>query len=63
MTRKDYELIAEVIADLYEQMNCSALEDTVSLHLVASELAYSLAKTNPRFNRETFMKACKVETK
>lgn len=63
MTRKDYELIAEVIADLHEQMNCTAYDDSVSLHLVASELAYALAKKNERFDREIFMKACKVETK
>jgi hypothetical protein len=63
MTRKDYELIAEVIADLYEQMNCTSYNDTVSLHLVASELAFALASKNERFNRDTFMKACKVESK
>ena len=60
MTKKDYELIAGVMARLSADFTNGG-EDTVSLSLVARELADSLADTNPRFNREMFIKACGVE--
>lgn len=57
MTRKDFELIAGVISDLMADFNnCGS--DAVSLSIVAEELADALARTNDRFNRETFLKAC-----
>ena len=59
MTRKDFELIAGVISQLSADFTNGG-EDTVSLSLVAGELADALADTNERFNRETFLKACGV---
>lgn len=59
MTRKDYELIAGVLSNLYADFNNGG-EDTVSLSLVAQELAEVLETDNPRFNRETFLRACGI---
>lgn len=59
MTRKDYELIARVMADLNADFNNGG-EDTVSLSIVAGQLADALEDTNPRFNRELFLTACGV---
>jgi hypothetical protein len=60
MTRKDFELIAGVISQLSADFNNGG-EDTVSLSIVAKELASALAGTNERFNRETFLTACGVK--
>lgn len=59
MTRKDYELIAQVIAELNSDFN-NGNDDTVSLSLVATELADALAQDNPRFDRERFLIASGV---
>lgn len=53
MTRKDYQLIADVIrtsysADVYKDLRWR----------LAMEFADALAATNPRFDRERFLKAC-----
>ena len=61
MTRKDYEMIAGVISSLYQDFDCSPSEDTVSLSVVAEELADKLQTTNTRFNRELFLTACGVK--
>lgn len=58
MTRKDFQLVADVIARLSADFNNGG-EDTVSLSLVAEEMADALATTNPNFDRERFLKACK----
>jgi hypothetical protein len=60
MTRKDFQLIADVIARLSADFTNGG-EDVVSLSLVAEELADALATTNDRFNRETFLTACGVK--
>ena len=60
MTRKDFQLIADVMARLSADFTNGG-EDTVSLSLVAEELADALAGTNDRFNREMFLKACGVK--
>jgi hypothetical protein len=60
MTRKDFQLIADVMAGLSADWKTS-WTDTVSLSLVAEELADALATTNERFNRETFLTACGVK--
>lgn len=57
MTRKDFELIAGVFASFGEVCE---LEETIGAD-IARQLAEALAGTNPRFNRETFLKACGVE--
>jgi hypothetical protein len=59
MTKKDYELIAGVMARLSADFTNGG-EDTVSLSLVAQELADVLDTTNPRFDRARFLTACGV---
>lgn len=54
MTKKDYELIALAIARTYD----GSYNET--RHVIAIELAQALRGTNPRFNHERFMLACKV---
>ena len=59
MTKKDYELIAGVIAqnqaDFVEGEDGHAL-----LGILSHQLANELQGDNPRFNRSTFLKACGV---
>jgi hypothetical protein len=59
MIKKDFELIARVIYQLSADFN-NCGEDTVSLSIVAKELASALAGTNERFNRELFLTACGI---
>jgi hypothetical protein len=56
MTRKDYELIAGVFANFGKMVE---LEETIGAD-IARNLADALEGTNPRFNRELFLKACGV---
>jgi hypothetical protein len=56
MTRKDFQLIADVIAQFTKHEG----KTMVSPALIAGELADALATTNDRFNRETFLTACGV---
>jgi hypothetical protein len=66
MTRKDYELIARTLkayadADaLTRQGTATKAEQMMHYRLkgIADSLSYSLQQDNPRFNRETFLKAC-----
>lgn len=60
MTRKDFQLVADVIARLSADFNNGG-EDTVSLSLVAEEMADALATTNPNFDRARFLTACGVK--
>ena len=60
MTRKDYVLIAQTLSDLMKDFN-NCGDDSVSLSLVAEELADTLAKDNPRFDRARFLEACGVK--
>lgn len=53
MTKKDYELIAEVIATSWHG------NGELKFHL-ADNMANALETTNPRFNREMFLTACGV---
>ena len=59
MTRKDYVMIAEVIADLMADFN-NGRSDEVSLSLVAQELANALEADNDRFDSARFLTACGV---
>lgn len=54
MTRKDFQLIAGVIANLDE---CIEPE---GMRILAEEMADALATTNEAFNRPLFLKACGV---
>ena len=61
MTKKDYELIAQGLRLAGDVTKQSGLYDPESaLGLAAAVLADSLAKENPRFNRELFIKACEA---
>jgi hypothetical protein len=60
MSRKDYELIARVFAELNDDFNNGG-SDAVSLAIVARELATELWKTNDRFDGDKFLKACGIE--
>lgn len=53
MTHKDYELIAKAVKQAGERTTGIA-----GVVQVAAELANALAGTNPRFDRERFIKAC-----
>jgi hypothetical protein len=53
MTKKDYILIAEVIATSWH-----GSEDTQSE--LSNRMADALEATNPRFNRSLFLDACGV---
>ena len=54
MTRKDFQIIAEVIATSWHASADSRRE-------MAEKMADALAGTNDRFNREMFLTACGVE--
>lgn len=52
MTRKDFELIAEVVAEI---------DDKKERAYVAYKFAWRLSQTNTRFNADRFLKACNVK--
>ena len=73
MTRKDYQLIADTIAqfsrDLAKDAN-GALTDTgraiisgerIAMQTIAHRLAYELQLHNQRFDRNRFIKACQLD--
>lgn len=56
MTKKDYELIAGVIADLKrDQRERGAFANNPDLETVANWFADELEEINPRFNRVKFL--------
>ena len=59
MTRKDYVLIADTLADLMADFNNGG-DDSVSLSLVCKELARNIKKENPNFDSFRFLIACGV---
>ena len=53
MTRKDFQLIADVLkASSTSPMNRCVIQE------LAVTFASELAKTNPRFNKQRFIEAC-----
>ena len=58
MTRKDYQLIASVLANFTGDTG-----DVVDRDLMAYDLSKALAADNPRFNRELFLVAAGVWAK
>lgn len=52
MTKKDFELIARIVAEIPD----AGYRADTAIHF-----ADALTKTNPRFNRSRFLSACKVE--
>ena len=57
MTRKDYQLIADVFANFGKMIE---LEETIGADL-ARNLADALQADNPRFDRDRFLTACGVK--
>ena len=57
MTRKDFCLIASVIKEL-PSFECTQDNDVVRFSAVVERFASALAGTNPRFDRERFIRAC-----
>jgi hypothetical protein len=55
MTRKDFQLIAEVIANLSEVIDEQAFE------ILAEDMAEALADTNSAFDSARFLSACGVK--
>lgn len=51
MTKKDFELIARVVAGTW---------DTTVRQGLARDFAEELSRIDPRFNRERFLAACKA---
>ena len=55
MTRKDYELVSDVIQTLQRSADPTG---QVPLSKVTGELAAAFSEDNPRFNHNKFVKAC-----
>lgn len=60
MTKKDYEAIAEIIAKVMKRDKFGGQPTTreEAVHLMAIHLSTYFGDQNPRFNRDTFYKAC-----
>ena len=58
MTRKDYQLIADVIKQTYKNEDRQVAE--VAIQNVAVSLAAKLKKDNPNFKPALFLKACGI---
>ena len=61
MTKKDYELIAWAIADMSDTYEGEDWTFDGALGVMTWKMADALQATNPRFNRELFLNACKVK--
>jgi hypothetical protein len=65
MTRKDFKLIAGVLriatlrCDNRVYANCEDRPDKDAVDEIISNMAAELARTNPRFDREEFLEACR----
>jgi hypothetical protein len=63
MTRKHFEAVAKVIAEVYQNETGpgSLAADAVAVRKVAEGLAFEFGWLNPRFDSDRFLAACKVE--
>lgn len=62
MTRKDFQLIADVLNDCRESYaDANADAGTQAIETVAECFALRLRATNPRFDRDRFLRACGVD--
>ena len=59
MTRKDFELIAEVLAERREAMGAEGYvsDSTLEHQIITEAFAGKLAETNPLFDRDRFINA------
>jgi len=55
MTRKDFQLIADVLNAHHKQ---PGPVPAFTVQAIAVSLAIELTKTNPRFNKKRFVEAC-----
>lgn len=62
MTRKDYELIAQLIRDQLDAASNDSAKEHAHAYLgaLAKDMAHEFAANNPRFDRARFLKACGV---
>ena len=61
MTRKDYILIAEALAQVRPGQCPSVARNAESQHIIdCFALANALGRNNPRFDRRRFFKACGI---
>ena len=60
MTRKDFQLIADAMRLAQGSITVAPYDAPTALELASTILADSLARTNPRFDRERFLKACEA---
>jgi len=58
MTRKDFQLIADVLTN-FNVDNVANQRDVTAM--IAEAFAKELKQTNPRFNKALFLKACSVQ--
>ena len=59
MTRKDFQLIAEVLSGHYQNGN---EEQKAEIAACALTFAQRLQSTNPRFNIQRFVRACTIQS-
>lgn len=62
MTKKDFELIAGVFAKARASMNSGEIHLTADnlMEMLVLSMEAKLSQQNPRFNSETFLKACEA---
>ena len=58
-SRKHYEAIANCVAIVEERMSIGLIDDTDAFSLMVECLKWTFKQDNPRFNEDTFDKACK----
>lgn len=61
MTKRDFELIADVILGEHKRHKYADVAVLDAVDNVAIEFADRLRRTNPAFDRARFLKACGVE--
>ena len=71
MTRKDYVLIAETIAQMSRDLASTAFEndtakailtgERLATHAIAHRIADQLHQDNTRFDRKRFIEACQLD--
>ncbi len=60
MTRKHFQLIADALREAPLEGNLSDEQAATARRIVAHGLARELYGTNPRFDRDRFLRACGV---